>query len=94
VRPGLHDRHGQPRLPAASTGDVPILTAEENGKVGRYCKLTWYSDGERLVETGKVGPGMIVVLFGLVAITERDGLGHATPVAEQDSSPKSARVVC
>jgi thioredoxin reductase (NADPH) len=66
-----------------STGDVSFLTAEETERLRRYGKLTWYSDGERLVETGKVGPGMIVVLFGLVAITEREGLGHATPIAEQ-----------
>jgi len=26
---------------------------------------------------------MFVVLSGLVAITQRDGLGHVTPIAEQ-----------
>src|SRR6202035_3328240 len=34
-------------------------------------------------ETGKPNPGMYVVLSGHVAITQRDGMGHITPVAEQ-----------
>jgi thioredoxin reductase (NADPH) len=42
-----------------------------------------YHHGERLFETGKPGPGMFVVLSGHVAITERDGLGHVTPVIDQ-----------
>jgi len=49
----------------------------------RYGSLRIYSDGEKLFEAGKVGPGMFVVLSGLVAITQRDGLGHVTPIAEQ-----------
>ena len=36
-----------------------------------------------LFETGKPGPGMFVVLSGHVAITQRDGLGHVTPVIDQ-----------
>ena len=52
----------------------PILTAVETERLRRNGNLTRCSDRERL--DGKVGPGMIVVLFGLVVITERDGLGH------------------
>ena len=36
-----------------------------------------------LFETGKVGPGMFVILSGHVAITQRDGLGRVTPVIDQ-----------
>jgi thioredoxin reductase (NADPH) len=49
----------------------------------RYGEIRSYKDGERLFETGKPGPGMFVVLKGIVAITQRDGLGHITPVIEQ-----------
>ena len=42
-----------------------------------------YSDGEKLVEAGKISPGMFVVLKGMVAITQRDGFGHLTPIVEQ-----------
>ena len=47
--------------------------------------------GERLFETVKAIPGTYVVLRGAVAIAERDGLGHTTPIAEQEvnSSAKS-----
>ena len=46
-------------------------------------ELRTYKDGEALFETGKLGPGMFVVLSGHVAITQRDGLGHVTPVIDQ-----------
>ena len=49
----------------------------------RFGELRSYKDGEALFETGKVGPGMFVVLSGHVAITQRDGLGHVTPVIDQ-----------
>ena len=49
----------------------------------RFGELRSYKDGEMLFETGKPGPGMFVVLSGHVAITQRDGLGHVTPVIDQ-----------
>ena len=70
----------------------PTLAPEETERLRRYGKLTRYSDGEKLFETGKVVPGMFVVLSGLVAITERDGLGHATPLAEQGKGQFIAEV--
>ena len=61
----------------------PALTAQEIDRLRRYGSLRKYRDGEKLVEAGKISPGMLVVLKGLVAITQRDGLGHLTPIAEQ-----------
>src|SRR5271169_1086918 len=61
----------------------PALTAQEIDRLRRYGSLRKYSDGEKLFETGKIGPGMFVVLSGHVAITQRDGLGHVTPIVEQ-----------
>ncbi|MEA2920650.1 MAG: thioredoxin reductase [Bradyrhizobium sp.] len=58
----------------------PSLTGEEITRVRRFGELRTYRDGERLFETGKPGPGMFVILSGDVAITQRDGLGHVTPV--------------
>jgi thioredoxin reductase (NADPH) len=49
----------------------------------RFGEVRHYKDGERLFETGKPGSGMFVILSGHVAITQRDGLGHVTPVIEQ-----------
>src|SRR5882724_1042782 len=61
----------------------PELTAHEIARMRRFGEPRRYKDGERLFETGKPGPGMFVILSGHVAITQRDGLGHVTPVIEQ-----------
>src|SRR3982075_2164854 len=61
----------------------PALTAPEIARMRRFGDVCRYSDGELLFETGKPGPGMFVILSGHVAITQRDGLGHVTPVINQ-----------
>src|SRR5579871_5225006 len=44
----------------------PELKPEEIDRLRRYGTLRKYSDGEKLVEAGKIAPGMFVVLKGLV----------------------------
>jgi thioredoxin reductase (NADPH) len=61
----------------------PELTPQEIARMRRFGEVTHYKDGEMLFETGKPGPGMFVILSGHVAITQRDGLGHVTPVIDQ-----------
>jgi len=61
----------------------PALTPQEIARIRGFGDIRTYSDGERLFETGKPGPGMFVILSGHVAITQRDGLGHVTPVIDQ-----------
>ena len=61
----------------------PELTAPEIARMRRFGEVRHYKDGETLFETGKPGPGMFVILSGHVAITQRDGLGHVTPVIDQ-----------
>lgn len=61
----------------------PVLTEAEIGRMRRFGEVRFYKDGEKLFETGQPGPGMFVVLSGHVAITQRDGLGHVTPVIDQ-----------
>jgi thioredoxin reductase (NADPH) len=61
----------------------PSLTPQEIARMRRFGELRTYRHGERLFETGKPGLGMFVVLSGHVAITQRDGLGHVTPVIDQ-----------
>jgi thioredoxin reductase (NADPH) len=70
----------------------PALTTQEIKRLRRYGSIRKYSDGEKLFEAGKIGPGMFVVLSGLVAITQRDGLGHVTPIAEQGAGQFLAEV--
>ena len=61
----------------------PALTPAEIERIRHFGDIRTYADGELLFETGKPGPGMFVVLKGHVAITQRDGLGHVTPVIDQ-----------
>src|SRR5471030_1333669 len=61
----------------------PTLTPQEIDRMRRFGEVLTYRHGDALFETGKPGPGMFVVLSGHVAITQRDGLGHVTPVIDQ-----------
>nr|HEV8009883.1 FAD-dependent oxidoreductase [Bradyrhizobium sp.] len=61
----------------------PALTSQEIARMRRFGEQRHYKDGERLFETGKPGPGMFVLLSGHVAIAQRDGLGHVTPIIDQ-----------
>jgi thioredoxin reductase (NADPH) len=61
----------------------PTLTKHEIDRMRRFGEVRTYKDGVALFETGKPGPGMFVVLSGNVVITQRDGLGHITPVIDQ-----------
>src|SRR3954449_9043365 len=74
VRNGAFPRHDQ---------TFPALTAGEIARMRRFGEIKTYKQGDRLFEAGKPGPGMFVVLSGHVAITQRDGLGHVTPVIDQ-----------
>ncbi|MBB5047983.1 thioredoxin reductase (NADPH) [Rhodopseudomonas rhenobacensis] len=73
-RSAMHPRHEQ---------TFPELTPAEIDRMRRFGEVRRYHDGDTLFETGKTGPGMFVILAGHVAITQRDGLGHVSPVVEQ-----------
>src|SRR6266403_4651465 len=61
----------------------PALAPQEIARMRRFGEVRNYKNGEKLFETGKPGPGMFVILSGHVAITQRDGLGHVSPVIDQ-----------
>ncbi|MEH2481626.1 thioredoxin reductase (NADPH) [Nitrobacteraceae bacterium AZCC 2146] len=82
----------RPALPPRHDQTFPALTAAEIERMRRFGKVRHYKDGERLFETGKPGPGMFVVLAGHVAITQRDGLGRITPVADQGAGQFIAEI--
>jgi thioredoxin reductase (NADPH) len=48
----------------------------------RFGRQRRFADGERVIETGKVTPGVYVVLSGAIRITGRDGHGSALEVVE------------
>src|ERR1700743_1526286 len=88
VFPRLGPGRGFPRLEQT----FPSLTDAEIARMRRFGELRSYKDGECLFTTGKPGPGMFVVLSGHVAITQRDGLGHVTPIIDQGPGPFLAEV--
>lgn len=61
----------------------PTLTPNDVDRLRRFGTVRRYADGERLVEAGKLSPGMFVLLTGHVALTQRDGLGHVSPLLEE-----------
>jgi thioredoxin reductase (NADPH) len=61
----------------------PALTAREIERLRRFGSIRRYRDGDHLFKSGDVGRPMFVLISGHVAITQRDGLGHVTPVVDQ-----------
>ena len=61
----------------------PQITEGEIDRVRRFGAVRQYRPGEKLFAAGERGPGMFVVLKGAVVISQRDGLGHVTPLARQ-----------
>lgn len=69
---GLHSA----TLDARRAHMFPALAPAEIDRLRRFGAARRYASGERLLETGKLGPGMLVVLSGTLRITGRDGHGH------------------
>jgi thioredoxin reductase (NADPH) len=61
----------------------PRLSDHDIGRIRRFATLHSFAPGDCLYSAGEKGPGMFVVLEGLVAISQRDGLGHVVPIARQ-----------
>jgi thioredoxin reductase (NADPH) len=84
---GLHDDTSATKAPAALQSRYdqmfPGLATQEIERLRRFGSIRRYADGERLFKTGDVGRGMFVIISGHVTITQRDGLGHITPVVDQ-----------
>ena len=49
----------------------PVLTESEIARIGRFGTVRRYARGDRLFGAGEPGPGMFVVLKGVVAMSQR-----------------------
>ncbi len=58
----------------------PVLTEPEIARVARFGIVHHYERGARLLAAGEPSPGMLVVLRGVMALSQRDGLGHLVPI--------------
>jgi thioredoxin reductase (NADPH) len=54
----------------------PVLETTDIERVRRFGKVPSYRAGEALVEVGKVGPGLTIILAGRVDITQHDESGR------------------
>src|SRR5258707_2568206 len=59
----------------------PVLSPAEIERVRHFGEVRRFLPGEALFQAGKLGPGMCVILSGRVAVTGRDAVGEARPVA-------------
>ncbi len=60
----------------------PTLALDELARIARFGQPRAFAKGEALFLTGDHGIGLMVLLSGRVAITQIDGAGHRSPVAE------------
>ncbi|HEY2254869.1 MAG TPA: FAD-dependent oxidoreductase [Variovorax sp.] len=61
----------------------PVLSASDIDRIRRFGSVRHFAEGDCLFRAGEPGPGMFVVLEGVVALSQRDGLGHVVPIARQ-----------
>ncbi len=60
----------------------PVLAADEIARLYRFGKPRRFADGTQVLETGRVSPGIYVVLKRATRVTG-DGHGHELPVTER-----------
>jgi thioredoxin reductase (NADPH) len=61
----------------------PKLTPHEIDRLRRFGEVRHYAAGDALFVTGKIPPGMYVLISGSVRVTRSDPLGHRAPIVEQ-----------
>jgi thioredoxin reductase (NADPH) len=71
-----------PAIDARRAQTFPILASDEIARMHRFGRVRRFADGECVIETGRVSPGIYVVLAGSIRITGRDGHGDALEVVE------------
>lgn len=61
----------------------PVLGEGDLARAARFGTPCNYRTGEYLFRAGEPGPGMFILLRGLVTISQRDGLGHVVPIVRE-----------
>lgn len=61
----------------------PVLPREALDRLARFGRPASYAQGEEIFSAGLVGPGMVIVLSGVVSVRQRDGLQHSTLMTTQ-----------
>src|SRR5271157_2819321 len=83
---------GSPEVSSRWHQMFPVLTDAEIARVSRFGTVQRYERGSRLFAVGEPGPGMFIVLKGVMAISQRDGMGRVVPVVSQGRGGFSGEV--
>ncbi len=70
----------------------PKLSEAEITRIRRFGSVQHYTRGERLFSAGEPGPGMFVILKGIIAVSQRDGLGNIVPIVRHEAGEFAAEV--
>jgi len=70
----------------------PLLAPEEIARMHRFGQPRRFADGERVLATGRVSPGIYVVLSGAIRVTGRDAHGQDMAVTEHGPGNFSGEV--
>ncbi|MBA2962477.1 MULTISPECIES: FAD-dependent oxidoreductase [Ramlibacter] len=61
----------------------PVLGEDDLARAARFGSARQYAAGEYLFRAGQPGPGLFLLLRGVVTICQRDGLGHVAPIVRE-----------
>ena len=70
----------------------PVLSETDLARAARFGEPRRYAAGEYLFRAGEPGPGMFILLRGMVTISQRDGLGHVVPIIREGAGAFLAEV--
>src|SRR5205823_2498420 len=61
----------------------PVLSEQEVARISGFGSVKRFPRGSRLFGAGEPGQGMFVILKGIVAISQRDGLKRVVPIVRE-----------
>jgi len=70
----------------------PVLSDADIARMRRFGEARAYRRGDTLFAAGRASAGMFVVVKGLVALSQRDGLGTVVPIIRQGPGQFTAEV--
>ncbi|HEX5067002.1 MAG TPA: FAD-dependent oxidoreductase [Myxococcota bacterium] len=67
---------GRSVIETRSAQMFPQLSPREIERLRHFGESRTYADGERVIATGEISPGLFVILAGEIAVTQRSALGY------------------
>jgi thioredoxin reductase (NADPH) len=71
---------GRTVIETRSAQMFPTLEPREVERLRRFGEPHAYAEGERVLATGDVSPGLFVILAGEISVTQRSALGYEEPI--------------